>query len=292
MKFKLLAGAAMAAVCAASATGAAAQVGWYGAVDLGYHWPESLEATSSGNAANGIPYTWEFNQEKDWAGFARLGYQFTDHWRIELEAGYRTGDMDSIRGGSNQAITGLCAPGVTRSATAPGCGSPGGDLRSWTAMGNVLYDFAPDATFSPFLGVGLGVNHSSLRVNGQFSNVTGALTATNPAFQNLTIDDSDTAFAWQGIAGIAWKATDRLKLDLTYRYLGGSDLDFGSVGSAQLQPGVFSGDYRDQSVTIGLRYSFAAPPPPPPPPPPRRPPAPASPAAPASSAPAASGAGL
>ena len=49
MKFKLLAGAALAAVFAAS--GASAQVaGWYGAVDLGYHLPEGIEADSSNKA--------------------------------------------------------------------------------------------------------------------------------------------------------------------------------------------------------------------------------------------------
>ena len=74
MKFKLLAGAAMAAVFAAS--GASAQVGWYGAIDLGYHWAEGIKGDSSNLAANGIRYTWRFNQEDDWAGFARLGYQF------------------------------------------------------------------------------------------------------------------------------------------------------------------------------------------------------------------------
>jgi opacity protein-like surface antigen len=45
MKFNLLAGAALAAVFAAS--GASAQdTGWYGAVDLGYHWPEGAEFES------------------------------------------------------------------------------------------------------------------------------------------------------------------------------------------------------------------------------------------------------
>ena len=86
MKFKLLAGAALAAVFAA--TGASAQVGWYGAVDLGYHWPDGIQGTSSNNAANGTPYVWDFNQEDDWAGFARLGYQLTDHltssWRLKV----------------------------------------------------------------------------------------------------------------------------------------------------------------------------------------------------------------
>jgi len=84
MKFKLLAGAAMAAVFAAS--GAAAQVylpyGWYGAVDLGYHWPTGIDADSSNLAANGTKYNWTFSQKDDWAGFARLGYKFTDHWRV------------------------------------------------------------------------------------------------------------------------------------------------------------------------------------------------------------------
>ena len=125
MKFKLLAGAALATMFVAS--GAAAQVGWYGAVDLGYHWPEGIEATSSANAADGAPYHWTFNQEGSWAGFARLGYQLDDHWRVELEAGYRDGDIESVRGGP-QAIVGLCTPGVIRTAAAPTCGSPGGDL--------------------------------------------------------------------------------------------------------------------------------------------------------------------
>ena len=60
MKLKLLAGAAMAAVFAAS--GAAAQEGWYGAVDLGWHWPDDYENKSSNNAPNGAPYVWDFNQ--------------------------------------------------------------------------------------------------------------------------------------------------------------------------------------------------------------------------------------
>ena len=126
-------------------------------------------------------------------------------------------------------------------------------------MGNVIYDILPGSAFNPFIGAGIGVNHVKVDVTGQFSNIPGAITAANPAIQNLSIDDSDTAFAYQLIAGLAWKANDQLSVDLTYRYLGGSDVDFTSVGSNDLQPGVFSGEYRDQSVTLGLRYLFAAP---------------------------------
>ncbi|HEY9217142.1 MAG TPA: outer membrane beta-barrel protein, partial [Phenylobacterium sp.] len=91
--------AAAALALSGLASGASAQdTGWYGAVDLGYHWPEGLEASSSTNAINGQPYNWDFNQEDDWAGFARLGYQLTPNWRVELEGGYRPGDIESIRG--------------------------------------------------------------------------------------------------------------------------------------------------------------------------------------------------
>ena len=264
MKFKLLAGAALAAVFAAS--GASAQeVGWYGAVDLGYHWPDGIDGESSNNAAGGSPYNWTFNQEEDWTGFARLGYQLNEHWRVELEGGYRPGDIESIRGGSNNSILGLCTPGVVRSAAAPNCGAASGDITSWTLMGNVIYDIAPGAVINPFVGAGIGINHVKVDSVGQFSSVTGAYTAANPSIQNLSIDDDDTALAWQLIAGLAWRATDRLNVDLTYRYLGGTDLDFASTGSHALQPGVFTGEYNDQSVTVGLRYSFAPPPPPPPP---------------------------
>jgi OmpA-OmpF porin, OOP family len=269
MKFKLLAGAALAAVFAASA--ASAETGWYGAVDLGYHMPEATKLDSSNLAGNGNKYIWNFNQDNDYTGFARLGYQVADHWRVELEVGYRPGDLTSVTGGTNQAIVGLCTPGVLRTAAAPNCGSPNGKIESWSLMANVLYDIGPHWIIDPFFGAGIGVNHLDLTTDGQFSNVTGVVTpqsGANPAIQNLHIDDSQTVFAYQLIAGAAYKATDRLNVDLTYRYQGTSAATYTSVGTNALQPGNFEGRYKDSSVTLGLRYSFAAPPPPPPPPPP------------------------
>ena len=40
--------------------------------------------------------------------------------------------------------------------------------------------------------------------------MTGVVNAANPPIQNLSIDDDDTAFNYQLIAGLAWKATGRL----------------------------------------------------------------------------------
>jgi outer membrane protein OmpA-like peptidoglycan-associated protein len=64
-----------------------------------------------------------------------------------------------------------------------------------------------------------------------------------------------------------------LTLDVTGRYLRTGDIEFGSVslrdgnnqpGSAVTPLGFFEGPYEDTSISLGLRYTFAAPPPPPP----------------------------
>src|ERR1700761_8180512 len=141
MKFKLLAGAAMAAVFAAS--GASAETGWYGAADIGYHWPEGMQLNSSNLAANGNQYIWRFNQDTDYTAFLRLGYQVADNWRVELEGGYRPGNLRNVLGGSNQAVFGLCDPNVLRTAAAPACGSPQGKIEPWSLMVNVIYDIGP-----------------------------------------------------------------------------------------------------------------------------------------------------
>ena len=47
MKIKLLAGAALAALFAVGGVAHAEPDGWYGAVDLGYHWPDTFKVTSS-----------------------------------------------------------------------------------------------------------------------------------------------------------------------------------------------------------------------------------------------------
>src|SRR5690348_9708647 len=95
MKFKLLAGAALAAVFAAGAA-QAAEPGWYGAVDLGWHWDTRFEVKSANPAPNATPYKWNLGQKDDWAGFGRLGYQFNPNWRVELEVGYKGGDIRGV----------------------------------------------------------------------------------------------------------------------------------------------------------------------------------------------------
>ena len=88
MKLKLLGGAALVGLFVAS--GACAQPadsGWYGAIDLGAHWLNRLDTTSSLPESDGSAYKFRFSENTDWVGFARVGYKINPHVRIELEGG-------------------------------------------------------------------------------------------------------------------------------------------------------------------------------------------------------------
>ena len=256
MKLKLLATVAMAGLVTAGAASAEPN-GWYGAVDAGYHVMQdgiNAESVTTGN-------NWNFEVNNGWAAFARLGYRFNPNWRVELEGGYRSGDVGKVRAVSGP--NGVCniVPG-----SGP-CYSPDGNIESTTLMANVIYDFGFEYWgIRPFVGLGAGVNHVNTDIVGRHR---------NNRLVGFAADDSSTKFAAQAIAGLAWSISDRANIDLTYRYLTG-DAEFASTSSvAAYSQGVFEGDY-DQShtVTLGLRYAFGAEETPPPPPPPYVPPPP------------------
>ena len=276
MRHLLMAGSALAALGAAGA--ASAQVlpppsGVYVAGDIGYHFPETFEGESNVNASDGRPYQWNFGGSDDLAGFGRLGYKVSPNWRVELEYGYRRSELDSILGSSNRAQPiGLCRAGVRRTAAAPTCQSPDeASMRASSVMFNVIYDLFDDsARIRPFVGLGVGAVEVHTKAFGQLSGVP----AGGAPFQNASFDDMDQGLGYQGILGVSYAVTDRISVDLTGRYLAANGLEFGSVttnagatpGGAVTNVGIFEGDYRDASVSLGLRYQFGAPVAPPPPP--------------------------
>jgi opacity protein-like surface antigen len=112
MKLKFLVGAAAVAMFAAS--GAYAQdAGWYGAIDAGWHQPEHMSVSE----ATFPPVSVRIHQDSDWVGFARIGYRFDPHWRLEIEGGYRPGKLGSVGGApaSGHFDDGSAMPGDRKS---------------------------------------------------------------------------------------------------------------------------------------------------------------------------------
>ena len=72
MRIKLLAGAALVAVLTASGA-SAAENGWYGAVDIGWHVTDDQEFASSFVSPPSGPLNYHLYTDDDFAGFSRLG---------------------------------------------------------------------------------------------------------------------------------------------------------------------------------------------------------------------------
>ncbi len=191
-----------------------------------------------------------FDLDQDWMGGIGLGYAFDNGFRLEGEVSNRYNGLEPIVSGVSD-----------------------GDVSVWAAMLNGYYDFNRDGQVSPYLGLGVG----GARVDASFLQHTPL----------VSVDDADTAVAYQAMIGVAIGLSEQLDLDVGYRYFTVPDADFvgrRAIGTTAvvITPTQFSGDYEHQAVTVGLRYQFAGAAPPPPPvvtPPPPAPPPPPPPVA-------------
>ena len=191
-----------------------------------------------------------------------VGYDFGG-FRLESEVSYREADVSSFSSATQQ-ITGntsaVLAPGGTYNV--------GGDANALSFMVNGLLDFGDDDGIQGFVGGGVGV----ARVDVQ--TILGA-----PSW----LDDSDTGFAWQALAGVRAPLSDNWDVGLKYRFFNADKVNLvDRLGRA------VDTRFRSHSIMGSLIYNFGgapevvevAPPPPPPPyvappPPPPPPPPPA-----------------
>jgi len=120
-----------------------------------------------------------------------------------------------------------------------------GEATALALMANLYYDFNRDGRWQPYVGVGVG----------------GAQVEVDGAVGPISFDSDDTVFAYQGLAGVAVGLSDRLSLDVGYRYFVAPDV--GVSGTFDTGDGLVpletEADYKHQAVTVGLRWQFAAP---------------------------------
>jgi outer membrane protein OmpA-like peptidoglycan-associated protein/opacity protein-like surface antigen len=197
-----------------------------------------------------------------------VGYDF-GFIRLEAEAGYRAADIDTLN-----ADTLLLPTNAARDVS--GAYTAGGDTSVLSFMLNGLADFGPDDGLQGFVGGGVGVARTK---------VSGAtVDLSSPGW----LDDSDSGFAWQVLAGVRAPLTDNIDVGLKYRFFNTATNDFVDSRGRDVE-----GKWRSHSLlgTIGFNFGGApaplqtcwdgtqlpmdavcparpVPPPPPPPPPP------------------------
>lgn len=148
-------------------------------------------------------------------GVLSFGHAFANGFRGEVELGSRRNAVDQS-----------------------GATATGGSAGIKSAMINGLYDFATGTAFIPYIGGGIGAGHVTLSAN--------PVGATG-------IEDSDTALALQGIAGVGYMINESWMGTLEYRYFAVPEASLlardGSAADADLS---------SHSIMIGLRYTFGA----------------------------------
>ena len=134
-----------------------------------------------------------------------IGYRH-EHWRTELEYIWRKKNSENLGG-----ITDV-------------------DFNSQSLMLMVYYDFLPYTWFTPFVNAGIGYTWNKLNIGIPLVGVTYKTKGNN--------------VTWSLGAGISAKITNRLNMDIGYRYLDMGDLDTLNGKT----------ETTDHEVYMGVRY--------------------------------------
>lgn len=158
----------------------------------------------------------DFDAGYDFGGV--VGYDFGG-FRLEAEASYRRADAESFTAGT----TGVLTNGVVRPA---GNYRAVGYMDSLAFMLNGLLDFGADDGLQGFVGGGVGVARTGVN----------AILTTGSS----TIDDSDSGFAWQVLAGVRAPIWDNWDVGLRYRMFNATDVELTDNRGRSLSEDVLS----------------------------------------------------
>jgi OmpA-OmpF porin, OOP family len=167
-----------------------------------------------------------------------IGYDF-GAFRLEAEVGYRESRLKSY--------SSLVPVPVETPAFAPAGNyrNPAGRTSALSFMLNGMLDFGDDDAISGFVGAGVGVARVKL-ANYRLRNGANFL------------NDSDTGFAYQAIAGVRAPLTDHVDVGLKYRFFNADKIDLVNTRGV-----VERTRFRSHSILGSLIYNFGEPAPPP-----------------------------
>ncbi len=238
---------------------AAEQQGFYVRGDIGYA-PWSGEGDPfyrTYDAGTGSYSNVPFNGERfgePLAASLGLGYQINDMFRADL-----TGDYFDGRFEGNSTLALPCAGEGAGTSCAVDTNA---DVKAYGLMANAYVDLGTLAGLTPYLGAGLGATNLRFSDLSQNSSCVAGLGAcSGGASATASYGGYDSwRFTYALMAGVSYDVTDRLKLDLGYRYshIGSGEMfGFGaeSLAGASGAKGFDDGLGRHE-LRAGLRLSI------------------------------------
>lgn len=214
-------------------------------------------AIRSFDAGSGITTSQSFDNTRfarPLSGTVGLGYRFNDVMRADL-----TGDYFESRFSGAATIASPC----TGQAAGTGCAiDVTGWIKTFGLMANGYVDIGTLAGFTPYVGAGLGATRIT---GGNFSSTSTCLPGAGACGGAAAIGDHAGLDSWRMsyalMAGVSYDVTDRIKLDLGYRFAqvaGGNLFGYdaaetaaGATGAKAIDDGLTRHEFR-----AGLRISL------------------------------------
>ena len=227
--------------------------GWYLRGDIGFS-NQRVKDIHYGRESAYTPLT-SFSQQSsfDAAGVFDLGvgYQFNNWFRADVIGQYRGNSGFS----ATDRLTGLSG-GVPYS----GIDNYGGSKSEWLVMANGYVDLGTWWCVTPFVGAGLG----AARVTVSNFTDTGANTIplSTASFASAP-SGSKWNLAWALHAGLAYKVSPGVTLELAYTYL---DMGSGQTGVLSAFDGTTTNnvfkfkDITSHDLKLGVRWDLNSPP--------------------------------
>jgi opacity protein-like surface antigen len=164
----------------------------------------------------------DFTSDSGMALTGAVGYNF-GHVRMEAELAYQHNDIESLDLYESQfTMKNIMASGKTSSVS---------------GLLNGYYDFVNLSSLTPFVTAGIGFTKVEMKDLGMF---------VNNEFVEMEGTPDGTAIAYQVGGGFSYALSNRLSLDLKYRYFAAIDLELDSVEF----------DYSSHNFYGGFRTSF------------------------------------
>ena len=183
-----------------------------------------------------------------------VGYKFNDWFRADLTGEYR--GKANFHGSDSVTFT-------DHSGTTRGVDNYSGSKSEWMFLANAYVDLGTWWCVTPYLGAGIGgarINIIGFRDDGFSYSPSGVLTNST----TYAADASKFNFAWALHAGLTYKVTQSMSIDLGYRYL---DMGSGTTGATRAFDGSFvnGGPFTFNHITshdlkLGVRWMLEPPP--------------------------------
>ena len=174
-----------------------------------------------------------------------IGYDL-GAFRLEAEVAYKSATVDAYSSTITTPVRNIAAPNALVVANPGTYPNAAGRTSALSFMVNGLLDFGDDNGLQGFVGGGVGV--ARVKVTEQLNSLGNFL------------DDSDTVFAYQGLAGVRAPITSHIDATLKYRFFTADKVKLVDVAGRG-----YNGRFRTHSLMGGLTYNFYTPAPPPPP---------------------------